>query len=242
LLMYNLYGQSSVFIAKAEDIIMVKDSTMNIDHLNPTSNPYDFLTNGSDKLEELFISNLKSSSQLKNDELLKSHTLSTLAKLATDVWKGSQYSKDKKWKELSKYFKRAAHRSTSNFNFMKEVSFRISLIDNFGKKFYYDKKGSLANHHLYSGEKPKNNNEEDENYIEPVPLEYFSEVILVEKFMIEIKRKGLMLDLKKGLYSYIGLSVEIDENTLYKNRIPTMRVVLLLGARRLQRVKVSNAE
>jgi len=239
LLGYYSFCQSKKFIEKANDLIMVKDTVMVVQEQTPIDAPYDFIDLGSEKLEQLFLSALKSNSKLKDEALMKSATLSTLSQLATEVWKGAHYKKEKKWKKLSKYFKRAASRSVSGFNFMKEVSFRISLIDNYGKKFYYDKDGTIVQHNLYSGKKPiKNDDYNDEDYIEPKPLSYFSEKVLVEKFLKEVKRKGMKLDLKRGLYSFVGLSVVIDENTLYRNRIPTIRIVVIFGARRLKDVKV----
>ncbi|MFT5780345.1 MAG: hypothetical protein ACI837_003307 [Crocinitomicaceae bacterium] len=238
ILTVHSFGQSRLFITEARKLVQIVDVATDIEEIIPSSEDYDFLAQGSESLEQLFIAELKRNSRSRPDELMESATLAALSDLATRTWKGSHYSDSKKWNNLRKYFKRAANRSTSRFNLMKEMSFRISLVDNHGRKFYHDRSGMEGELNLFFGKKPKSKPGEDEELEDPVPLNFFSEQVIVEDFMKQIRRKHVLTDLKKGNFAYVGLSIEIDERTLNRNRIPTARVVVVFGARRLKDVKV----
>ena len=88
---------------------------------------------------------------------------------------------------------------------MKQVSFRVSLVDNHGKKFYYDRLGSGGGLNLYTGKKPKTKQEREE--AEEIPLTFFTEEELVETFITQVRRKHLYSDLRKGYYACAGVSV-----------------------------------
>lgn len=231
--------QSRVFNTQAQELIEGKDSISSIETETPSTEQYDFFNEGSDQLNTLFLSKAKSISRTRPDELQVSQTLMLLAGLATSTWKGSQYVDSKKWKGLSKHFKRAFNRSTSKFNFTNEISFRINLVDNHGKRFYCDKKPGLVDHNLYAGKKPTGlTKEEKEELPDPIPLQFFSELELVDQFVQQLKRQKIYRDLKGGRYACVGINVEIDERTLNKNRIPTARVVIIFGARRLRDLRI----
>jgi hypothetical protein len=238
ILTVHSFGQSRLFINEARELVQIVDVITPIDEIKPTGEDYDFLAEGSEALEILFLAELKKHSRARPDELQVSSTLSALSDLATQTWKGSHYSDAKKWGKLSKYFRRAAARSTSRFNLMKEMSFRISLVDNHGRRFYHDRQGPEGELNLFFGKRPTKKAGEDEEVEDPVPLNFFSEQVMVESFLKQIRRKNVLSDLKKGNFAYVGLSVEIDERTLNRNRIPTARVVVVLGARRLKDVKI----
>lgn len=233
------YGQTRQFINQAEELLKKRDSVYAIEVRSPEPIEYDFISDGMDDLELVFLGVLKKHARTRPDELQSSYTLQTLATLATEAWKGSQYSDAKKWRKLDKYFRRASQKSTTGFNLTKQISFRIPLADNEGKRFYYDRKGPSGGMNLYTGRKPKKRlDADDEDYEEPIPLNYNTEEVLVEKFLKELRRKSIMADLKRGGFAYAGVSVEIDERTVFRNRMPTARVVVIMGARRLRQVKV----
>jgi hypothetical protein len=231
-------AQTRVFKEGAKALIEAKDSLFEIVEVLPSSEPFDFLSEGTDPLNELFLTNIKSVSRNRPDTLRESKTLSTLAELATLAWKGSQYSDSKKWAGIAQHFRRAFERSSAKFNYTKQISFRMKLLDNNGKPYYLDKKAGVSELDLYVGKKPTGlSKSEMEDLPDPIPLELMTENQLVEQFTTQIKRKKLMNDLKRGRYAFVGINVEIDQNTLHKNRIPTARVVLVLGARRLRDIR-----
>lgn len=234
-------AQTREFNRQAKELIETKDSIQEIEVRSASAEYYEFLSEGSDGLNELFLSEAKSIAKARPDELSKSQTLMSLAELATDAWKGTQYADRKKWKKLSKHFQRAFNRSTSKFNYTREISFRVKLVNNHGRRFYCDKKPGISELNLYAGKKPTGlTKEEKEELPDPIPLEYFTEQELVDQFSRQLRRNTMIRDLKRGRYACIGLNVEIDERTLNRNRIPTARVVVILGARRLRDIRIKS--
>ena len=233
---FSASGQTRKFMAEARNILKSVDTTFAIEDNSGTSDEYDFVAQGMEELELIFLSELKRTSRNRPDVLSVSQTLNNLAKVATVCWKGSQYSDLDKWKKLDKYFKRATYGTTSKFNIIKEVSFRIKLVKARGSQYYYDAKGSAGGLNLYSGKKPKNNKEREE--MDQVPLTCYSSAELIEFFIAQVKRKRLYNDLKRGNLSFVGLSLVVDQNTIHRSKIPTARVVLIFGARRMKNVPV----
>ncbi len=232
-------GQSRVFKMEARELIEARDSVINIDELLPSEDEFDFLSEDIERVSLICLSELKSISRNRPDELKTSETLATLARLATKAWRGSQYADKKKWGRIAKHFRRAFERSTSKFNYTKQVSFRIKLVQNNKRSFYCDKKVGISETNLYKGNKPKHlTKAEKEELPDPVPLANMTEVELLEQFIAQVKRKRILSDLKKGRYAFVGVSIQVDENTMNRNRIPTARVVLVLGARRLRNIKM----
>jgi hypothetical protein len=200
--------------------------------------PYDFLSEGVESLNAYFLSQIKENSRNNPDTLKKSENLGLLAGLATKFWRSSShYSDKKKWGKLDKYFRRASNQTNFNFGIMKQVSFRVPLIKLIGRQFYYDPKGKDGGSNLYMGKRPITK-EERENQI---ALENYSMQELCELFIERIPRK-IRGELDKGNIAYVGLDVELDKNSLNRTRIPTVRVVVVFGARRFRNVRQKNAE
>ena len=239
LLCHFALTQTRFFNSLAKELIEGKDSISSIEKVVATEDQYDYLSEGSARLNTLFLSKAKSISRARPDELQQSKTLMLLAGLATTTWKGSQYVDSKKWNSLSIHFKRAFNRTTSKFNFTKEISFRIQLVNTNGRKFYHDIKPGLIGHNLYEGKKPTGlTKAEKEELPDPVPLDFFSEIKLVDQFVRQLNRQKIPRDLKAGRYACVGINVEIDERTLGENKVPTARVVVIFGARRLRDLRI----
>ncbi len=228
-------GQSRTFIAKAKATLESTDSFESIDAAHSGTDEYDFVNQGMGELESVFLSEMKSVSKNKPDELQVSKTLKSLAIIATEAWRGSQYADHKKWKKMNKYFRRASNLSTSRFNMIKSVSFRIPLVNNHAKKYYYDRKGIAGELNLFYGNAPKTKEEREEMVQEPLP--FYSEKELLEKSMHKLRKRGVLGDVKRGYYAYVGIKIEVDKKTLFKNKLPTARIVVLLGARRMSKVR-----
>lgn len=233
---WSVSGQTRKFNEESRLILSAKDSTFELVDRPATEMTFNCLIDSPEELNAVFLSHLHAYARKRPDELEGSKTLMILSELAVKFWKGSVYSDKKKWGKLSKHFKRASNRTVSKFNILKEISFRIPLVNDRNSKFYYDPKGSGGGLNLYFGRKPKNQREREE--INQVPLPLYTESELLDLFITEVKRKGVYSDLKKGLYAYVGLHLEVDQNSLYKNRVPTARVVLICGARRLRNIRV----
>ncbi len=231
MLSFNGVAQSWRFRKEAMETMAPKDSIYAIDTISAKHDSYDFVADSATALKQLFLSQLWELSRNKPDTLVESENLTLLANLATKYWKGSQYTDDKKWRKLNKYFRRASSLTVFNFNLMQQVSFRVPLVDHEKDAFYYDPKGSEGGLNLYKGKRPKTK-EERENQI---ALRNYSQQELVELFVDEIDRK-ILSNLKKGNIGFAGISVELDKKTLYKTRIPTVRVVIVFGAKKFRNI------
>lgn len=234
-----VFGQSRVFRSEAKRLIEASDSIQEIEAVEVAEDEYNYLSEGMDRMTTLCLSELKSISRNRPDELKTSQTLTTLAQLATKAWKGSQYSSNKRWFGISKHFRRAFERTTAKFNYTKQVSFRIKLVQNNNRAFYVDKKVGISETDLYKGKKPKNlTKEEKEALPDPEPLPFMTEEELLKQFLTQVRHKRVITDLKRGKYAFVGMSMQVDTNTLSKNKIPTARVVVVVGARRLRDIRL----
>jgi len=231
LLSTSVSAQSWKFRKEAYEVMEPDDSVFVINTKSPEDTPYDFLEDSAAVLRELFMAELLDVSRNRPDTLKESENLTRMANLATKYWKGSQYSDKRKWNKLDKYFRQAGNMTSFNFNLMEKVSFRVPLVDAQGKSFYYDPKGNAGGLNLYKGKSPKTK-EERENQI---ALSNFTQEELVAIFIQRIDRK-MLSNLKKGNISFVGMSLELDENTLHRTKIPTVRVVLIFGAKRFRSV------
>lgn len=231
LMSFGSSAQSWKFRKEAMESMPPLDSVFTIDTVSASFESYEFEADSATGLRQVFLTKLWEVSRNKPDTLIESENLTRLANLATKYWKGSQYTDDKKWRKLNKYFKRASTLTVFKFNLMRQVSFRVPLVDTEKEAFYYDSKGNNGGLNLYKGKRPKTKEERESQE----PLRQYSQQELLEIFIKRMDRK-ILADLKKGNIGFVGLSVELDKNTMYKTRIPTVRVVVVFGAKKFRNV------
>lgn len=243
LLPLSTSAQTRKFIDRALETISGKDTVHEISITHASTDRFDVLSRDNEQLEALFIGTLCKRSPSRK-RLMESAALKSLSLIAVEVWKGDHYTDHRKWSKLNKYFNRVLRHSTGRFNMIKTYSFRVKLVDNRGRLFHYDRRVSEGELNLFFGgkrKKPKRIDDESED--ERVPLESFTEEEILSAFMRRMRKKSMLSYIRKGVFEYAGLSVEVDERSLFRNRIPTARVVVFLGARRLKRVRpMRNAE
>lgn len=226
-------AQSKLFEQQVVERLPARDSLWTITTKVPSSQEYDFISEGPEDLEALFLAQMSKISPSRPDELQQSEVLSILAEATTTAWKGTQYEKGKSWTRSIRSIKKFARRSTCRFNLISAVSFRISLVDNAGRRFYYDRHGAESELNLFQGKRPEFKTAEEDTD-EPVPLKFFTQEELVHQFLHALRKQSVYGELKSGVYAGAAISIEIDKNTVHKNKIPTARVVVVFGARRLR--------
>lgn len=226
---FTVSAQSWKFRKEAQEVMEPIDSVFVIDTVAADIGPYDFVADSAEALHQLFLYELLDISRNRPDTLTQSENLTRMATLATKYWKGSQYVDDKKWRKLNKYFRRASNLTSFNFNLMEQVSFRVPLVDDMGESFYYDAKGNADGLNLYTGKRPKTKEERESQ----IALTNYSQEEITALFLRMVDRK-IVNNLKKGNIAFVGMSVELDKKTLYKTRIPTVRVVIVFGAKRFR--------
>lgn len=229
----EVLGQTSVFKEMVKQMDLTSDTSYAIEPAYAAAEDFDFTVRSESDLEAIFLAEL--SGESKKGALQRNESLSRLAQAATQAWYGSQYTDKDRWKRLEKYFNRANHQIVSAFNLMDVVSFRVPLMHKPRKGFYYDRKGPEGALNLYEGDRPVT---EEEKEAEPIPLRFLTEEEILEHLIKQMKRLRKFRFIKKGTFDYIGVSIVVDQKSLYKTRIPTARVVVVLGAKRLKYIKV----
>lgn len=229
----QISAQTAVFKSLVQSLDLSKDTCLTIEREKPQSEVYDFVGLGGARLERLLLSELMDAS--KKDELQESAALRSLTSAAATAWYGSQYSERDRWRKLEKYFQRSNHQLVSKFNILKTTSFRIPLMETPNRGFYFDRHGDEGALNLYQGKRPTSKEDKEK---EKIPVRCYTEKELVDRLLKNLNRGGFYRGIRNGIYTFVGVSIQIDEKSLYKNKIPTARVVIMFGAKRLQRIRV----
>lgn len=229
------FGQLHVFNAKFEEYRFSVDSTYELRYESFSDESYDFTSEGEGPLRSKLTGLLYDIANTRRTPMYESHILMQLSEAAITAWRGTQYEDRQRWRRLEKYFDRTRHTTITSFNLIQTASFRIDLMDHQGEAYYYDRKGPEGSLNLYQGKRPQTKEEKEET---PVPVPFMTEEQLEEQMIKYLKRRRLYRPLKRGIYSYVGVQVRVDERSLYKSKIPTARVVIFLGAKRLKDVKI----
>lgn len=187
-------------------------------------------------LSELFATQIWQFTSKRYSELQYSEMLSQMSVFATESWRGSNYESKKKWSKLDKRFRRAKRNTTAGFTVVKCVSFRINLTETKGKRVYCDEMDGDGRFNLFYGRRISEQEKEEGKV--PIPVKVLNIEQLNRKLIRALKSQKVYNDLHKGVYSSLGISVVLDKKTVGKNTFPTARVVVLLGAKRLQRIKI----
>jgi hypothetical protein len=229
-----VHAQTSVFKTEIESILHSSDVIKHIDAIEPSAELFDFMNEDFSSIKQLMYAEIGRLSKKQQFKIQHSEILERLSIASTKAWKGSQYANKKKWSSLNKHFKRAKIKLTTNFNLFKSYSFTIPLINSKGKKFYFDRNAPKGTPYLFFG-KQKPRNEEDGD---PEPLPFYTKEELMKLFMNNLYQNGSAKNIRKGNYRFVGVSIELNEQSVNKKLIPTARVVVFYGANRLQRVQL----
>lgn len=104
---------------------------------------------------------------------------------------------------------------------------------NFGNsKFYYDKEDEDSSTHLFQGNKPTKKERLDPSFKKnEVKLYSYNELaeLLVKQF---INDEGNFKILNNG-YDKYGFALSVERRTLYKNKIPKIKLILIMGGNRI---------
>lgn len=225
----------SNFQDKAKARLNEPDELYPIEVQKAGSLPYDFTAVAPKELEAMFLNRLKTLSRNRRDPLQQSRVLTVLSSLCTELYGGARYEATDKWAGTQKQLKRAFRFSQhSSFGIIESFSFRVPLLKHNGQ-FYYDSKGEKGALNLYKGQKPRGPKTDDAP--PPIPLDFFTEAELISLLERMAQKKGITKALGKGFYASAGVSIVLEKNTLFRHKIPTARVVVILGAKRLHAVR-----
>lgn len=170
---------------------------------------------------------------LKNSDTLKeSVVLNHLSFIAVKRISGITGAKPEKVLRVKRKLFRIFRSSRSSFGLIEIYAFDLELVQH-KKHFYYDKKGENGGFNLYEGKKkPKATEENPEP--ETTPLHLYTETEMLEQISEKMRKKGLIRELKGGMISYEGFAIIPNRRTFYRKKIPTVKVVVITGTRRLR--------
>ena len=98
--------------------------------------------------------------------------------------------------------------------------------------FYYDKEDNETSTHLFIGKKPSKKEKLDPKYKKkPLKLHSYSHLadLLVKQFITD---EGNFKILNNG-YDKYGFALAVEQRTLFKNKIPKLKLILIMGGNRI---------
>lgn len=166
------------------------------------------------------------------DTLKESVVLHHLSFIAGKRISGITGAKPEKVSRIKRKLFRVFRSARSSFGLIEVYAFDLELVNHKGH-FYYDKKGEDGGFNLYEGKKKPKATEENPNP-ETIPLHLYTETEMLEQITRRMRQKGLTGELKGGMMSYIGYTVIPNRKTFFRKKIPTAKVVVITGTRRLR--------
>ena len=108
----------------------------------------------------------------------------------------------------------------------------IPCVNSKGFKFYYDREDTETNTHLYMGSRPSKKEKAEETYkATPMKLYNYQELadLIAKQFT---KDDGTFKILNNG-FDKFGFSIAVEQSTLYRNRLPKIKIIIILGGNRI---------
>lgn len=102
----------------------------------------------------------------------------------------------------------------------------------YGKRFYYDKNDTESTTHLFLGNRPSKKDKEDLGFKPEYMKVYTYEELANFILRHFIKDDGYFTNLNNGFDKY-GFSLTVDKKTVFRNRIPKIKAILILGGNRI---------
>lgn len=216
-------------IDQRDSIILIKKASASTVNFNPLS----YEKTGYEKLEILLLNWFSDESKNRQFDLSRSLLLDQLARIGNLTTSNSYYN-GKRLSIPSRNINRVILRSSYTYRITDCYAFSIPLVKNPVRKFYYDRKGNPDELNLFLRPKKSEKGEID---LEPIPLELYSEAEILKLLIKESKKKGINKKLKTGVYYVSGISIVPDKNSFHKKKIPRARIFVILGAKRMHKLK-----
>ena len=160
-----------------------------------------------------------------------------LCQASMETFSRSIFRSKQIWKRKTSYFYKAIIQLESNYRFYQSFAFNVPLVDHLFGQYYYDRHDEGSDLHLIYGSKKANKIKEEEGeplkYIHPV-----SEQELVQKILRRLIFKFGKINFSSNYYTRIGFAIKVDARTLNKNRLPEAQVIVMIGGKLMQRLRV----
>lgn len=167
-------------------------------------------------------------------ELHKSIALTNLAFFSSSK-ASSLFSKDsKKRANRIKKLKQILYTSTKSFGLITVHTFTIPLLKK-EKKYFYDKRGPGGEFNMYKGDKKEINELKDDYVYQLLDKLTYEDI---EKILIKkLRDSGISAELSKKRTIAVGYHFFLDKKSLKKDEIPQLKCIVILGHKRLARIK-----
>ncbi|WP_144333401.1 hypothetical protein [Fluviicola chungangensis] len=225
----SLFSQSE-FIQEARYHLPRKDSLFDFESTGTYSGNYNYFRDSTIQLELMINGLLKKGNRNRADTLKQSLVLTQLSALCVKRIHTLMPQKTKRKKSLEKRIRRVFFGSNCSFGLIETISFEIPLAKKTAN-FYYNKKGPDGGFNLYKGKsKPRSTKEEPEP--KEIALEVYTYTEIQQLIQTQFSRKKVNRHLSEKSIAAFGYFIQLDETTVYKNKIPKLKVLIILGEKR----------
>ncbi|MNY08574.1 hypothetical protein D3C86_1414360 [compost metagenome] len=225
-----IFAQSE-FIREARYHLPRKDSLYGFDTGFSAGGKYDYYRDSTSNLNLMMNSLVQKGNKNRTDTLKQSLVLTQLSTLCVKRIHSIMPVKTKRKNSLEKRIRRIFFGSSCNFGLIETVAFEIPLVKKTTKHFHYNKKGAAGGFNLYEGKsKPLKTKENPEP--EETPLEFYTYDEIQQLIKKQFTRKKVYRHLAEKQVSAFGYYIELDKTTVYRNKIPKLKVLIILGEKR----------
>ncbi|MNJ85597.1 hypothetical protein D3C87_30720 [compost metagenome] len=223
-------GAQGLFIQEARYHLPRKDSLFVFQSDFAASGKYSYLSDSTENIGLMLNQLLKKANKNRADTLKQSLVLTELATLCVKRIHTIMPANPERKKRLEKRIRRIFFGSKCSFGLIETVSFEIPLVKTKGK-FYYNKKGAEGGYNLYDGKnKPKKTKKNPEP--EEIALEEYSYEEIQKHISNQLSRKRVYRYFSEKNIAAFGYYIQLDQSTFQKNKVPTLKVLLILGEKR----------
>lgn len=218
------------FIREARYQLPRKDSLYTFEAGLPVSGKCDYHSDSTVQIELMINRLLQKGNRNRADTLKQSLVLTQLSTLCVKRIHSIMPVKAKRKRSLEKRIRRIFFGSNCSFGLIETISFEIPLLKS-TSHFYYNKKGPDGGFNLYKGKrKPRATKENPEP--EEMALKAYSYEEIQAHIRKQFSRKRVFRHLSEKNISAFGYYIELDQSTVQKNKIPQLKVLLILGEKR----------
>lgn len=224
------YSQAE-FIREARYHLPRTDSLIVFETGFTASGKYDYFQDSTTKLELMMNELIRKGNRNKADTLKQSLVLTQLSTLCVKRIHTLMPGKTTRKKSLEKRIRRIFFGSNCSFGLIESVAFEIPLVKKSSGNFHYNKTGPDGGFNLYKGKsKPQATKEDPEP--KEVSLVAYSYEEIQQSIRTQFARKKINKRLAEKNIAAFGYYIQLDESTVNKDRIPKLKVLLILGEKR----------
>ncbi len=192
---------------------------------------YDYFADSTGNVELLLNELLVKGNRNQADQLKQSLVLTQLATLCVKRIHAIVPEGSKRKESLEKRIRRIFFGSSCSFGLIEVISFEIPLVRKSARNFHYNRNGPDGGFNLYAGKsKPKPTKHDPEP--EEKALERYTYEEIRQLVKTQFNRKQVNRHLAEKTVSAFGYYLQLDQSTVNCNRIPKLKVLIILGEKR----------